>query len=205
MNDDLTLVAVLVDRSGSMASRRSDMEGGLNAFIEDQRKQPGFLDLAIGQFSTTFETVKTMGRLDTAYRYELIPRGGTALLDAMGNYIIDIGQQLAAKNDSERPNKVIMVVVTDGEENSSKEWRKEQVRELVEQQRSQWSWEFVFLGANMDAVANAGALGIPRSSSLTFTTSNAQDSYGMVSNYVNMVRTVGSAAFTDQDRQDAVK
>jgi hypothetical protein len=155
-NADLTLLAVLVDRSESMASCRSDMEGGLNTFLESQAQQPGLLDVTLAQFDTEYEIVFAPTRFTgMGLRYILVPRGNTALLDAMGRFITETGEALAIKPEDERPGKVIVCTVTDGEENSSVDWGKDDVKKLVEQQHDQWQWEFVFLGANMDAVAEA--------------------------------------------------
>jgi uncharacterized protein YegL len=208
-NDDLTLLAVLVDRSGSMSSCRTDMEGGLNTLVEEQRNLPGTLDLAIAQFDTVFDVVRPMGRLDVAYRYELVPRGATALLDAMGKYITDIGGQLASKSDDERPAKVVMVIVTDGLENSSKEWGRDAVKELVTKQRDQWAWEFIFLGANMDAVAEGASLGVSTASSMTFDANDpvaVAGSYAAVSSNLSGYRSglVNSTAFSEEDRDKAM-
>lgn len=206
MKDDLTLVAVLVDHSGSMSTCREDMQGGLNTFIEEQRKLPGLLDLAVAHFDHRFEIVRPMGRLESPFEYSLIPSGNTALRDAMGRFITDIGGQLRDKSEEERPAKVIMVIVTDGKDNASKEWDKGALSRLVQQQQDQWKWEFVFLGANIDAISEARSLGIPTGSSLTFTTNNSLGVYGMASSYVGTLRSTGKRQeFTETDRQNAVK
>ena len=204
-NADLTLIAVLVDRSGSMAQWREDMEGGLNAFVESQASEPGDAEITLAQFDTKYELVWPLCAIKDAPKYTLTPRGCTALLDAMGRFITEVGEELAKRDEADRPGKVIVCIVTDGLENSSKDWTRDKVKALVEQQCSQWGWEFVFLGADMDAVQEGASLGIPQTSSLTFDKANARDAYSMTSNWVSTVRGGGKAAFSEEDRKSAVK
>jgi hypothetical protein len=204
-NADLTLIAVLVDRSGSMAQCRDDMEGGLNTFVESQAREPGDAEITLAQFDTKYEPVWPLSPIKDAPKYTLIPRGCTALLDAMGRFITEVGEELATRDEADRPGKVIVCIVTDGLENSSKDWTRDKVKALVEQQCSQWGWEFVFLGADMDAVQEGASLGIPQTSSLTFDKANARDAYSMTSNWVSTVRGGGKAAFSEEDRKSAVK
>ena len=118
-NADLTLIAVLVDRSGSMAQWREDMEGGLNAFVESQASEPGEAEITLAQFDTRYELVWPLGPIKDAPKYALMPRGGTALLDAMGRFITQVGEELTQRDEADRPGKVIVCIVTDGLENSS--------------------------------------------------------------------------------------
>ena len=204
-NADLTLIAVLVDRSGSMAQWREDMEGGLNAFVESQASEPGDAEITLAQFDTKYELVWPLCAIKDAPKYTLTPRGCTALLDAMGRFITEVGEELAKRDEADRPGKVIVCIVTDGLENSSKDWTRDKVKALVEQQCSQWGWEFVFLGADMDAVQEGASLGIPQTSSLTFDKANARLTYAMASDYVSTVRGGRKAAFSEQDRKSAVQ
>jgi hypothetical protein len=132
-----------------------------------------------------------------------MPRGCTALLDAMGRFITQVGEELAKRDEADRPGKVIVCIVTDGLENSSVDWTRESVKALVEQQRDQWQWEFVFLGADIDAVQEGASVGVPHNSSLTFDKANARDVYAMAGNWVSTVRGGGKAEFTDEDRKSA--
>jgi hypothetical protein len=123
----------------------------------------------------------------------------------MGRFITEVGEKLAKRDESERPGKVIVCIVTDGFENSRVDWTREQVKALVEQQCSPWQWEFVFLGADMDAVQEGASVGVPQTSSVTFDKANARDTYAMASKYVSTVRAGGKAAFSEEDRKSAVK
>lgn len=158
-----TLIAVLLDRSGSMSTIRDDMQGGFDSFIEKQRDSasPGAqIRVTLAQFDTQYETVYSNVPISEVPPLELSPRGGTALLDGIGHVTNQIGAELAALDEDRRPSRVLVVVITDGRENMSCEFTKEQIRKLVGEQESKWNWTYVFLGANMDAIAESGGLGI---------------------------------------------
>jgi len=162
-NPDLTMLAVLVDRSESMASCHSEMEGGLNRFLKNQSEQPGLLDVMLAQFNTEYEIVFPPTRFTgMALRYVLEPRGDSALLDSMGRFITETGDALAKMPDKERPGKVIVCIVTAGAEDHSVKWTKDEVKKLVEHQREQYNWEFVFLvAAHVREVGVSAAVGVP--------------------------------------------
>ena len=104
---------------------------------------------------------------------EYFARGSTALLDAVGRTIDSVGARLAAAPEEERPEHVVFVITTDGRENSSREYTAQRVREMVEHQQQKYSWQFVFLGANMDAVSEARNLGISAKYAANFTPSHS--------------------------------
>lgn len=163
-----TLVAVLLDRSGSMESIRTDTEGGFNAFIADQRKEPGEATVTLAQFDTHYDVVYQDRPIADVPPLELQPRGATALYDALGKLITDVGAELAARPEDDRPGHVIVVVMTDGMENSSVEWTHDAISAAIARQEKEYSWYFVFLGANMDAVAVAAKMGFDQSRSMTY-------------------------------------
>lgn len=202
---DLTMLGVLVDRSGSMEAMRNDMEPGLAKLLEEQAKEPGQCQVSLAQFDNEYDQVWTLRDIKNVPHYSLVPRGSTALLDALGRFISDVGAELASRPEEERPGKVAIVLITDGYENSSKEWTKSQVKELVEKQRNDYNWDFVFLGANIDAMAEGGDLGVAAASSMTFSGANAAAAMGSVSNYISSYRTSGVASFSDQDREKAME
>src|SRR3954469_14679099 len=147
-----TLIAVLLDRSGSMEAVKSDTEGGFNAFIDAQRAEPGEARVTLAQFDTQYDVVYANRPIGDVPRLALQPRGGTALYDALGRLITDVGSELAALPDDQRPGTVVVVVLTDGHENSSREWTHDAVSSAIRRQQDDYSWAFLFLGANMDAV-----------------------------------------------------
>jgi hypothetical protein len=135
----------------------------VNKFLADQRKQPGKCLCSIMKFNHDDHPVFTGHPIQeapdlTPQTYS--PNGNTALLDALARAIIEAGDRFRAMPETERPGKVIVVVITDGEENASRRYTKAQVKERIERQSSVCKWEFVFLGANINAFAEAGGLGI---------------------------------------------
>lgn len=206
-NQDLTLLGILVDHSGSMRECRSDMEGGLNTLIEDQKKQGGHCEVTLAEFDDQYDLLWPVQDLKRVGQYELQPAGMTALLDAMGKFITYVGDVLRERHPSLRPGRVLIVVVTDGYENHSKEWTKTQIKKLVEEQQDQWKWEFLFLGANIDAVGEAGKIGIRAANAVTFDTHLQPGVYtSSVSNKISDYRTTGNlAGFTEQDREDMMQ
>ena len=192
-----TLIAALVDRSGSMGTCRAPMEDGLNGFIADQ---PGAA-VMLAQFDDFYELVWPLQAIEGAGRYTLVPRGRTAMLDAVGEFITEVADALG---DDTEWRKVICVIVTDGAENASKEWDRQAVTDLIAYWRDSYQWEFVFLGANIDAVATAKTVGIPKDSALTFDTKAARASYQVLSKTVTAIRDSKPAGFTEQDRRRAI-
>lgn len=204
-----TLIAVLLDRSGSMESIKSDTEGGFNAFVAEQAKEPGQATVTLAQFDTVYEVVYVNRPIADVPPLELQPRGMTALNDALGRLITDVGTELAAQPESERPGHVIVVVMTDGHENSSVEWTHEAVSAAVKRQESEYSWDFVFLGANIDAVAVGHQLGFAADKSLTYAASGGGVASAMASTTAYVSRKRGApvaaevAGFSDEDRVSA--
>lgn len=182
MKDNSTHLAILVDRSGSMAAIQEDAQGGLKTLIAEQRALPGELTIELFQFDVEYEKV------DDIDGWTLQPRGMTALLDSMGKSIAEVGEGLAARPEEERPEKVIFVIVTDGLENSSSEWTREKVFENVQRQTDEWSWQFVFTAANQDAVAEGGKLGIRNNMNYQHTGAGTQSAYAAMSSSIGAFR-----------------
>jgi len=163
MKKDLTELVIILDRSGSMAGLESDTIGGYNAMIEKQRKEPGQAIVTTLLFDDRVDVVHdrvALNQVPVLTDKEYFVRGCTALLDAVGSAIsrIDAGQKGHPKD--ERPEKTVFVITTDGLENASREYSYDKVKRLVEGHKAQAGWEFLFLGANMDAIAVAGRFGI---------------------------------------------
>ena len=132
MNKNLADITIVVDKSGSMHSVRSDAEGGINSFLSDQAKQDGSANITLVEFSTDWRFVYHAAPVSSSMRYTLSPSGGTALLDAVGNAINDTGRRLAAMKEKDRPGVVTFVIVTDGQENSSREFTRAKIKEMIE-------------------------------------------------------------------------
>ncbi|NLK68958.1 MAG: VWA domain-containing protein [Clostridiaceae bacterium] len=162
MNTQLTEIIFLLDRSGSMGGFESDTIGGFNAFIEKQSEEPGEAIVTTVLFDDQYEILwnGVSAKEIKLTENEYYVRGMTALLDAVGKTILDVGERLSKTQEHERPGKVIFVITTDGMENSSKEFNYDRVRELIKHQEEKYSWEFIFLAANIDASQEAAKIGI---------------------------------------------
>lgn len=213
---DLTHLYVLLDRSGSMQSIKSDTEGGFAALIEQQRSAPGRCLVTLAQFDNVYEVVYAGKDLADVPALDLQPRGSTALLDAMGTLITTAGGELAATAEDRRPGTVIVVIMTDGLENASREYTSAAVKALVEQQTDQYSWLFTYLGANQDAIAVGRGLGVHAERSLTYGgagTRSAMAAAGAsmasyrsaVSGGVSPAMAAPAAAYSDGQRAAAVQ
>jgi hypothetical protein len=170
MNHDLTRVAIILDRSGSMGSIREATITGFNEFIESLRAAPGNLMLKLVQFDDEYETVfdLPLHQVSRLTSDTFVPRGTTALLDAQGRTIVTLGQELNDLPESERPAKVIVMTMTDGMENASHIYTDAQVAAMVEHQRQVYQWQFLYLGANQDAIHVAAGMGIPQGGAITY-------------------------------------
>lgn len=168
MRKDFTDITIVIDRSGSMESMRADAEGGVRAFISEQAKQPGECRVTLIQFDCDYEIVFRGLRANECPAYSLVPRGSTALLDAVGRAINETGSRLAAMPETERPALVIFVITTDGQENASREFNYDQIRQMIATQQTVYKWQFTFLAANAESFAEGGKIGIARSHNAQF-------------------------------------
>lgn len=153
-------IVVVLDRSGSMDLVRVDMENGFNSFIARQKQVPGECTVSLTQFDTVFEDVYQGKDLKDVPPLQLMPRGMTALYDAVGKTIAAVGERLLKTNPDLRSSKVLFMVITDGQENASHEYNAERVKKMIAHQRDKYSWEFVFLGSDITTNESAHILGI---------------------------------------------
>ena len=151
MKKDYTKIITVLDESGSMASVRTDTMGGYNNFIEEQRKVPGTADVTLITFNSrpTCEYSGVPINSPEVILENYSPKGNTALYDAIGLAITQTGNALAALPENERPEKVVMVIITDGQENASTDYTRKQINEMITHQREKYSWQFVFLGKSV--------------------------------------------------------
>ena len=203
-NKDLTQLLVIVDRSGSMASSKNDMIGGLDEFFKSQTEVEGECVVDYVQFDSEYEVVFTDRPVGYA-KAVLEPRGATALLDAIGKGVTDLGAKLRLRKEADKPGTVIVVVVTDGYENASREWSSDTVKALIKQQEDEWNWEFTFLGANIDAVAVGQQFGFNVGNSMTYDTAYAGSTMTSLSTNVTRTRKTGeSIAYAAAERAAAM-
>lgn len=171
----VTELLFVLDRSGSMSSMAPEAVGGFNHFVEEQRKLPGEATLTLVLFDHVYEVVHAgMPLTDVPALTEAtyVPRGTTALYDAIGRTIADAVARHETLDAGQRPSHVVMSILTDGLENASSDYTGARVRELIEARRAE-GWEFVFLAANQDAISTADTLSIPRADAASFAATKA--------------------------------
>ena len=171
MNAEYLHIAVVLDASGSMGSLESDTKGSFNSFVADQRKTEGKTVFELWQFNTDIDQVVQPTDLasvpdDLMNRYRC--GGGTAMNDAICTAIDDLGERFAAMPESDRPGDVMVVIITDGEENSSRKFTAGDVKTRIEHQRDVYNWKFIFLAANQDAFVAGERIGMAKADCTRF-------------------------------------
>ncbi len=194
---------VILDRSGSMATIKSDAEGALAGFVEEQRNAgiDGVMKVVV--FNHASEVLVQTTPLANVPAIELSPRGSTALLDTVGSSVAEFYRELAAMEN--KPDKVLVIIITDGEENASYEYSHEDVKNIISQ-REEAGWQFIFLAANQDAIASGARIGVDRSASMTFsaTTAGVRNAAKSMSGVAASYVSDSYKGFSDEDRAGAV-
>ena len=163
MKKNLTELVFILDRSGSMAGLEADTIGGFNAMLQKQRGEPGEAVISTVLFDNETEVIHdrvSLDRVPALTEKEYYVRGCTALLDAVGGAIHHIGNVHKYAREEDRPGKTLFVITTDGLENASRRYTYDKVKSMIERQREKYGWEFLFLGANIDAAREAARFGI---------------------------------------------
>ena len=191
MKKNLTEIVFILDRSGSMAGLEKDTIGGFNAMLEKQKREPGKALVSTVLFDNTADVIHDrlpLHRVPRLTDREYYVRGCTALLDAVGGAIRHISTIQKYAREEDRPEKTIFVITTDGMENASRRYDYEAVKQMIQRQKEQYGWEFLFLGANIDAAREAARFGIGEDRAANFHC----DSKGTALNYEVISETVCS-------------
>ena len=171
MKKNLTEIVFILDRSGSMAGLEADTIGGFNAMIEKQKAEPGQALVSTVLFDNEIQVIHDrvpLEKIPPLTEKEYFVRGCTALLDAVGGAIHHIGNVHKYAREEDRPEKTLFVITTDGMENASRRYSYDRVRAMVQRQQEKYGWEFLFLGANIDAAKEAARFGIDADRSVNY-------------------------------------
>lgn len=190
MKKDLCELVVVIDESASMTTIKQQTINGFNEFLETHQNLPGEALLTLVTFNTKYNVVyngvnvKDVPRLnDKVYS----PTGMTALFDAVGRALDEVGKRYDEKKKKDRPAKVIFLIMTDGEENSSKEYKLKQISEKTQKRQNEDKWEFVFMGANQDAWAAGSGMGILQN--INYSVNDTQSTFAKAAYYSANSRT----------------
>lgn len=200
MRENFTDIICITDKSGSMNHIKTDVIGGLNSFITEQKALEGDANLTIVFFDDTYELFlngKDIKDAPVINESNYKPHGTTALYDAIGKTIVDIGTRLSETAEELRPSKVIVVIQTDGNENSSTKYTADDIKSMIELQQSAYNWEFIYIGANQDVMLSASSMGINNFASFNTATLDGfsvstQNTYATMSKCVSSYRGTGN-------------
>lgn len=201
-------ISIILDRTGSMEAIRDDTIGGFNTFLKEQQDLDGEATITLAQFDTQdpYEVVYDfipLAKAEKLTRETYVPRAATPLLDAMGRGINDVEKKIADLPKKDQPTKVVLVVITDGQENSSREFRKDQVAKMI-QEKQDAGWQIVFLGADLDGINDAITVGLAHDQTMAYdpTKDGTRSAYASLSASLTSYRAdrVATMCFTDKDR-----
>jgi Mg-chelatase subunit ChlD len=209
MKNHYSEIAFVLDRSGSMESCREPAIEGFNSFLQEQQRTEGLARLTLILFND--EYLVPIDALPVAEILPLdndsyVPRGSTALLDAIGRTIDELGARLAALPEQDRPMQVIVAILTDGRENSSQNYTWQQIADVIKQQSEQYRWTFLFLGANQDAIATAAQMNITAANAAAYVADAAglHASASTLARKVRALRRVSMGTASVRECHDAV-
>ena len=212
MKKNLTELVFILDKSGSMSGLEKDTIGGFNSLLEQQRKVDGECVITTVLFDNRYELLHDridIRAVQPITGKEYFVGGSTALLDAIGKTIHKIGAVQKNTAEEYRAEKVMFVIITDGEENASRCYSSMQIRQMIQRQKERYGWEFIFLGANIDAVETAGRFGIDADRAVDYVPDGegTELNYRMMSETVATFRECGAVptACLDEIRKDMKK
>ena len=190
---DLVEIVAIVDRSESMRKMRDEAISGFNSFLEDQKNADGKANMTLALFNHNYQLVHAGVSIESVRPFDrstYVPEGTTALLDAVGRTIDDVGNRLANTPEENRPWRVIFCVLTDGEENSSKDYTKDRVKEMVNHQEEKYGWKFIYIAQGLDAWLGASSIGLQHAAhQFDATRVGTQRAYAATSDLMTSFRT----------------
>jgi uncharacterized protein YegL len=172
MKEGLTELVFILDRSGSMSGMANEALNGFNSFLEEQKKLSGEANLTLVLFDHEYTLIhngRNIKEVEPLTTSVYSARGTTALLDAVGRTMDDVGKRLSATPEENRPDKVLVAILTDGHENASKDYAKNKINEMILHQKDKYSWQFLFLAANQDAFTEGAKIGVNYNQSMNYT------------------------------------
>lgn len=197
-----TAMLIILDRSGSMSAIRDDMVGGLEHLISSQDAEPGMLTIDLVTFDTEFELTHHFAAASDV-RVDLVPRGRTALYDAVGWSFNGFGQAIAELPEHARPGTVLVTIVTDGEENCSREYAASTIKQMIAHQHDTFDWDISFLGANQDAVLEARKMGIDAADAIDYDLGAVSAAMTAHTDKLSRRRQGDRSGYTAQERRAA--
>lgn len=200
---------MIIDRSGSMGSCWSDVAKGYEQIIKDNKDEPGKCTFTVVAFDNAYDVLEDFTDIkDVKETLSVFPRGMTALLDAVGKTIVTVGEKLNKLDEKDRPGKVMVIIQTDGEENSSREYKKDQIKKLITEQTEKYAWQFQFIGASLDAVNESQSWGIRAANTSVYDTNNSAATFTLLGSKMKSARSINdmqlyaaSMAFTDDEKK----
>lgn len=211
MDTNYTHITFVLDQSGSMASCWKDAIGGLASTISDQKQLDSKCTFSLFSFDNAVETHLDFADIklvsEAVEEFGIHPRGSTALYDAIGRAVVQTGATLNALAENDRPGRVLVVIQTDGEENSSREYTAAKVKALIEEQTNKYSWDFMFVGADQNSVLTATrTLGVAAANTSFYSTTDTLETFNVLSSKMKNMRSASQdtyktyAAFTQEEK-----
>ena len=199
----LTEIVCVLDRSGSMNSIIDDAIGGFNTFLQDQKElDEGMARMTIAMFDDDYELIcesKDIQDVEDFTRNTYVPRGSTALNDAIGKTITTVGEIFNKRDKKDKPDNVVFVILTDGRENASREYQIDRVKELIGQNEKDNNWKFIFLSSDVDAFTQGSSFGISHTSHMVKTGKGTRSAYNYLSSSVKTCRSTGDISNVEKN------
>lgn len=206
MKKNYTHIVFILDRSGSMYSVWEDVKGGYKTFIEKHKDSGVKTTFSLSVFDDRFDNIHNFVDIQNVPDViSVTPRGGTALLDAIGLTINMQGDYLNQMNESDRPDKVLIIVQTDGQENSSKEFSQDKIKELINRQRNKYNWEFMFIGSDEKSVMSAQTFGFNKDQTSFYSNNRTRSVFDAISAKsveYSAIGSLNSLSFSEEEREN---